>query len=92
VAEWPARPVGVSPFCPPPCEGCASAQRCAAERLACAAYGIYAAGESAARWQTAPRVATHAKLLAIEAGKDRPKGRPPLIRRHERFGVPPLVR
>ena len=39
---------------PAPCDGCSRAARCA-RGLACSAFGLYAAGDSVARWRLAPR-------------------------------------
>lgn len=50
---------------PSPCESCRLARRCGAERLACEAFGMFAAGEGAPRWQAAPRAPTRARWEAI---------------------------
>jgi hypothetical protein len=41
---------------PAPCDGCAGAARCGAERLACSAFALYSRNVSTARWSAAPRL------------------------------------
>ena len=41
---------------PAPCDGCRSAPRCAAEKLACSAFAVYADGTPESRWAAAPRL------------------------------------
>lgn len=65
-----------------PSVGCRFRQRVASEKLACEAFSMYAHRESRARWLSAPRVPTHARFLAIDAGKERPKAGSPLRRKH----------
>ena len=92
---------------PCPCDACHFREHCAQRMLACAAFSMYLAGEGNPRWSVAPRVPrtaiyaalfeaaprapSRSLLLAIESGAERPKGRPPLVRRRplaRTFGVP----
>ncbi len=47
---------------PGPCDDCALASRCAAERLACQAFKRYTKLQS---WHNAPRVPSHALFKAV---------------------------
>jgi hypothetical protein len=55
---------------PGPCDdGCRFRERCAADRLACEAFSMFAAGEGAPRWQAAPRAPSRGKFEALFAAR-----------------------
>jgi hypothetical protein len=59
--ELAVRALGVAP-----CDGCARAARCAAERLACSAFVAFVEGRSGARWAVLPRTdASRARFDAV---------------------------
>ncbi len=48
-----------------PCDACRFAERCAGERLACAAFAMFLRGVEPHRWKAAPRAPTSARYLAL---------------------------
>lgn len=49
---------------PAPRDRCRHVRGCAAEALACAAFGMFLGSEGRRRWQLAPRVLTRARFEA----------------------------
>ena len=52
-----------------PCDGCRFAPRCNVERLVCAAFSMYLAGESPVRWSLALRAPARARYVALLGDK-----------------------
>ena len=48
-----------------PCDECRFAERCAGERLACAAFAMFLHGVEPQRWKAAPRAPTRGRYLAL---------------------------
>lgn len=48
-----------------PCNGCAFAERCRDERLACDQFALYSSGSPQSRWSCAPRAPTRERFLVL---------------------------
>jgi len=74
--------IAVAPWQPPPVEpapcddGCRFRERCSAGRLACQAFAMFVAGESAPRWSAASRAPTGDEFAAIFGPRRRKPRRP----------------